>query len=110
MYHYSSQYPCISIGFKNSGLTEMRPETNTFIHFACAPNQTTDLINNRDKSLFTKYLLNNMITENIHVSDLFDKISNSVAKETNGQQRPSSINGLGRLDKVFLNEVIVIRT
>jgi hypothetical protein len=81
----------------------MESSPETFIQFACDVNQTAG----DRQNLFTKHFLEKVTQVNIHIVDLFEQIRDEVVRESDGKQRPLSINGLTRHGQVYLNEVIV---
>jgi hypothetical protein len=93
---------------KGQGLHEMKPLAGAFIQFACAANQTVkDTMKTDRNGLFTKHLLKHVNRENTDISDIFQGIVDDVYRESNHQQRPSSMTGLSQHQQVYLNEVIV---
>ncbi|UJR17219.1 hypothetical protein I4U23_004114 [Adineta vaga] len=84
---------------ERKGLQEMKPIEGAFIQFACAANETVR------KNFFTKHLLKNLTLENVNVIDIFQRTANDVAQESDGNQKPLSINGLRQSEEVFLNRV-----
>ena len=88
-------------------MDEIQPLPGSFIQFACGTNQTADGSGEGDRNcLFTKHLLDNIARKNVDVADVFLDISNNVYRDSNHAQKPTSMNGLDRYGRVFLNEVI----
>ncbi|CAF3427295.1 unnamed protein product [Rotaria socialis] len=88
------------------GLNKIQPPSGTFIQFACAANQTVDDSGGKQRNcLFSKHLIRNIARENINVTDVFRDIAKNVCSESNGVQKPLSMNGLDQHDGVFLNAV-----
>lgn len=79
------------------GLKEIDAPSGAFIQFACAANQTTNT------DLFIKHLLKNITQENVDISDMFNRVSNDVYRESNGKQRPLSINRIPTKKQVYFN-------
>ena len=85
------------------------PPTGAFITFVCTDRQTGVYVPIRGRNdLFTKHLLENITKENTDIRNIFQLISDGVWKESNGKQRPLSMNGLHGSDKVMLNPCIYI--
>jgi hypothetical protein len=81
----------------------MEASNGVFIQFSCAANQA---VNN---DLFTKHLLKNIAQENIDVRDIFGDIADKVYRESNQQQKPLSMNGLGQHNQFYLNGKYCLR-
>ncbi|CAF1691775.1 unnamed protein product, partial [Adineta ricciae] len=71
------------------GLAPMYGDGNTFICFACAPNQTSSDGNRIDKhGTFTKHLLRHITKPNEQLQDLMIDVTHDVVRETGGAQKP----------------------
>ena len=55
-------------------------------------------------NLFTKSLLENIAENDIHVADMFRKVAAMVWRESDGTQRPVTMNKLEQFRPVYLNE------
>jgi hypothetical protein len=75
----------------------MKPPKGAFIQFSCAANQA---MNN---DLFVKHLLENIAQGNVEMNEVFQDIINKVYRDSNRQQRPLSMNGLQKDQRVYLN-------
>lgn len=75
----------------------MKLPKGAFVQFSCASNQA---VNN---DLFAKHLLENITKENAEINEVFQDITEKVNRDSNGQQRALSMNGLQPHQKVYLN-------
>ncbi|CAF1502313.1 unnamed protein product [Adineta ricciae] len=76
-------------GSETHGLAPMHGDGNTFICFACAPNQTSSDGNRIDKhGTFTKHLLRHITKPNEQLQDLMIDVNRDVIRETDGAQKP----------------------
>ncbi|UJR11673.1 hypothetical protein I4U23_015854 [Adineta vaga] len=76
-------------GSETRGLAPMYATGNTFLSFACAPNQTSSDGNRIDKNgTFTKHLLRYIKKPNEQLQDLMIDVNRAVVSETGGAQVP----------------------
>ncbi|CAF3902184.1 unnamed protein product [Adineta steineri] len=87
------------------GLHSMEPPVGTFIQFACGPNRTAcDGAENERNGLFTKHLLRHITYPNTDITQIFRSVAYDVYKESDGTQRPLSVDGILHHGHVCLNE------
>lgn len=77
----------------------MNVQSGVFVQFSCAAGQTTA------DDLFFKHLLKNIAQENVELTEMFNRVSNDVSRESNNKQRPLSINGLPKTKQIILNPI-----
>ncbi|CAF1622807.1 unnamed protein product [Rotaria magnacalcarata] len=89
---------------KSAGLQKISPSPGVFVQFACDPNQMAGRTSQAERnSLFTKYLLRHITTQNVHLVEIIQRIEGDVYQESNQKQKPISMNGLGQNQQIYLN-------
>lgn len=86
----------------------MRPSNGpdgVLIQYSSSTDRISNVTTNTGRhSLFTKYLLENIIESDVHVADMLRKVTTIVWRQTDGTQRPVMMNKLEQFRPVYLNE------
>ena len=92
---------------EGKGLSFVDAPAGTFIQFACGANRTaSDGLETDRNGLFTKHLLTHVTDPNEDIMQIFQSVAGDVYSESNGTQKPLSVNGLIKRGRIHLNRSI----